>query len=626
MELKVIKAISEADLNELERLLKINDFLHKGMPEYEGYKQNEMLTDMKYEEALSFLREQRALEVSMFAKQTDDNPNIKKASENTLMFMDGIQIVDEIPEIKNVLLMPKFDGCSVGVEIIKSGDYFKVSKAHTRGTDNLNGTRKCQDKTAYIQYVTTNMMKTFNEVIKNKSKDLSIELHYKNVKETGNENKSMKTVIDLHNLDYMLIRGEFVSNNKENTKNENLPSTAVGLAAGALNAKEDKFNEYKDYIDYIPFEIAMIKLLTNGKLIEYIPTQDSALKILKMLKMITYKYYRAPVIDKHYNMENVLTLLEKEIPQPLDGVVYCKRNWTYPLLVEETSKRVNYGKYKWKRHNVKQTKLRSIEYSIGKTGKLTPSFIFDGVAINGKTYKQAKTTFHHIQEFIDDCKNKNINFGNGLVCELELMSDISPQITRIFPQISKVKEPFQQLETCPYCGEKLTVENKTISKQRVINVLCDNQKCKGVLSQKCCDFLKQIGYKGISHKTLENMNYKHFKELYNSKLVKVYKEVGRKEKVVYSPKSATKPKGKVDFDDIMKTMTIKNFLISTSLFTKAKAGAFITSYGLNEMDKLIPNINTEKYTKLVEYLKQKTNYFVKDLTNFIITQYCETEQ
>ena len=349
MELSVIKAIADVDLSELERLLKINDFLHKGMPEYEGYKHDDMLTDMKYEEALSFLREQKSLEVSMNAKTTDDITSTKKANENTLMFMDGIQIVDIIPELKHVILMPKFDGCSVGTEIIKSGDIFKVSKAHTRGTDNLNGTRKCQDKTTYIQAVTTEMMKNINEIISNKKKDLTMELHYKNTSLLGNENKSMKTIIDLHNLDYMLIRGEFVSNNKDNIHNENLPSTAVGLAAGALNAKEDKFNEYKCYIDYIPFEIALLKIFNNGKLIDYIPTQDSALRIMDTLKMISYKTYKVSGIDSGFDMENVLTKMEGEIKQPLDGVVYCKRNWTYPMAVEETSKRVNYGKYKWKR-------------------------------------------------------------------------------------------------------------------------------------------------------------------------------------------------------------------------------------------------------------------------------------
>lgn len=626
METLVIKAIAEVNLNDLERLLKINDFLHKGAPEFEGFKQSEMLTDMKYEEALQFLREQRALEVSIYAKtSTDDVSSSRKANENTLMFMDGIQIVDTIPALKHVLLFPKFDGCSVGAEIIKSNDSFLITKAHTRGTDNLDGTRKCQDKTAYIQEVSKEMMERFNTIITDEKKDLHFELHYKNTSLLGNENRSMKTIIDLHNIDYMLIRGEFVCKDKSLIGKDDLPSTAVGLAAGALNAKEERFNELKQYIDYIPFEIALIKVLANGKIVDYIPTQDSAYKIMLTLNMITYKAVKLSEINENYNMENTLSAYEQDIKQPLDGIVYCRRNWTYPSLVEETSKRVNYGKYKWKRHNVKQTKLRAIEYSIGKTGKLTPSFIFDGVSINGKTYKQAKTTFNHIQEYTDKCIQENKQFGNGLICELELMSDISPQITRIFPAISKIKETIKPLVKCPYCNGDLTIENKIVSKQRVINAICDNPKCLGVLSQKCCDFLKQIGYKGISYKTLENMKYKHFADLYNAKLITEYRDVAKKEKIIYSANSVkkqlNKQNSKQNFDDIMKTLTIKNFLISTSLFTKAKVGSFINSMKLNEMDNLIENIGTDKYKEFVDYLRTKTSYFIKDLTTFIISHY-----
>ena len=263
MEERIVKAIAEVDLNEIERLLKISDFLHKGMPSYGGYTQNQMLTDMKYEEALSFLKEQRALEIVINDKPITDDKDKRKMKEETLMFMDGIQIVDAIPSLKHVILMPKFDGCSVGCEMVKVGDTFKISKAHTRGCDNLEGNRKCQDKTSYLQTVSTELMERINKVITNKSLNLQLNLHYKDSKLIGNENVSKRIVIDLHNIDYMLVRGEFVSNDKNNINNDKLPSTAVGLAAGALNAKEDKFNEYKPFINYIPFEIALLKL-RNG--------------------------------------------------------------------------------------------------------------------------------------------------------------------------------------------------------------------------------------------------------------------------------------------------------------------------------------------------------------------------
>lgn len=625
MELKVVKAIAECDLNELERLIKISDLLHKGVPEYMGYTQDDMLTDIKYEEAVNFLKEQRKLEIAVNTKHEEkDKETNYKASKNTLMFMDGIQIVNTIPEIKHAILMPKFDGCSVGCEITRANDEFILTKAHTRGADDLNGNRQCQDKTTYLQVITKDMLENMSNIINNNEIDLNINLKYKDINIIGNENKPMKTTIDLHQLDYLLIRGEFVSNDKANSKNPYLPSTAVGLAAGALNGKEDRFNEYKDYINYIPFEIALLRTYDKENDItnEYIPTQESTIKILHKLKMIDYKICKES-IDETYNMESLLQTFESLLKQPLDGVVYCNVNWTYPMAVEETSKRVNYGKYKWKRHNIKQTKLMDIEYSIGKTGKLTPSFIFNATNINGKNYSKAKTTFNHIQEFIDICKKYRKSFGIGLVCELELMSDISPQITKIYPQISHIDKAITLIDTCPYCNGKLAIEDKTTAKQRIINITCNNDKCCGVLSQKCADFLKQIGYKGISNKTLENMEYSNFQQLYNDKLKSVYKEVGKKSDIIYSSKSVSKLATKTYFDDIIKTMNIKTFLISTSLFTKQKAATFIKQMKINEYDNLIDNINKKTYDEVRNYLLNKTNYFINDLVNFIINQYAK---
>ena len=214
-------------------------------------------------------------------------------------------------------------------------------------------------------------------------------------------------------------------------------------------------------------------------------------------------------------------------------------------------------------------------------------------------------------------------FGIGLVCELELMSDISPQITKIYPQISHIDKAITLIDTCPYCDEKLTIEDKIVAKQRVININCNNDKCPGVLSQKCADFLKQIGYKGISNKTLENMKYNNFQQLYNDKLISVYKEVGKKTDIIYSSKSVKKLQQKIYFDDIIKSMNIKTFLISTSLFSKQKAAAFIKQMKINDYDNLIENINTNNYNEVRNYLLNETNYFINDLTKFIISQYCK---
>lgn len=612
LELALIEAIDDNDILQLRKYIHICDSLHKGISEINGYTEKDLPSDEKYEEALKQLKEFEQLETIMQSKIIpieDYNPNVNtsmmtdsaKATRNTLIFMDGIQITDTIPNIKNVILMPKFDGCSIGSEFIKIDNEFKISRAHTRGSDNLNGKRQCQDKTEYLQEVSASLLKKLN---KQCNKDIIINITYKDITKIGNENKPLKTEINLKNIDYMIIRGEFVSNDKNNINIETLPHTQVGLAAGAINALTDKFNEYKEYLTYKPFELPLIRTREENKqgdeiINEYIPTQSSALKILKKLSLIDYPYYESEEINNETDMEDLLSTFETEITEPLDGIVYCSKYWTYPNNKNEISTKVNYGKYKWKRHNNKQTRLIDIEYSIGKTGKINPSLILKGVQINNKTYKQAKTTFNHIQEFIDQCKDVNTVFGKGLICNLELKQDISPQITEIYPSASKVEEEIKIIKNCPYCCCKLTKETKQTKKERIINIFCENDECPGVLVQKAKDFFKQIGFKGISEKTLSNSNYKDFEIFYNeideTKKTKLY--------------------------NIFVNMSIGTYLISTSLVTKQKLEGFLNKYDIENNDNMLLLLTSKKGKKLRNDLYNDYGYFINNLTESIINIY-----
>ena len=194
LQIDLAEAIDDNDTDELRRLLNICDMLHKGVGSISGYEEKDMPTDEKYEEAKAAYRDLETLETITHSKVIDIedyNPkgtSIKadnsKATKNALIYMDGIEITEHIPELNNVILMPKFDGCSVGVEIIKSGKEFIITRAHTRGTDNLNGKRQCQDKTEYLKDVSQNMINNMNKVIKSIKKP-EIKITYKDMELIG---------------------------------------------------------------------------------------------------------------------------------------------------------------------------------------------------------------------------------------------------------------------------------------------------------------------------------------------------------------------------------------------------------------------------------------------------------
>lgn len=605
---RLVTAISDENIEELNKLIIICDYLHKGMPEYEydnnRYTIKDLPSDIKYEEAKETLKRLQELNITMMLPQMKNSKNeTDQMNQNVIMFMDGIQITSTIPEIYNCILMPKFDGCSLGVELIKYNETWVVNRAHTRGNDDLAGKRRCQDKTELLSKVFD--LSNFNEILKSiTDEDTKFELKYKDTSIVGNNNPVLETIIDINELTKICIRGEFVAKNKDN----DLEMTPVGISAGCLNSIDYK---HAEYLTFIPFEIT--KLFIDETY--FIPTQECALRFMKKYKLIEYTSLKLKKIDDNMNMEKILQKFESILSNPLDGIVYCNSDWTYPNTIDETSNKVNYGKYKWKRTNIRQTKLIDIQYSIGKTGKLTPSFIFDTVMINNKNYTKAKTSFKQIEEFY-----KVTKLHRGTICDLELKSDISPYICTVYETDNETDEYLEKITHCPYCNSLLKYEMK---KDESVTVTCVNDLCKGVLVEKCADFIKQIHYSGISSVTIfkifDDSDDYDFEKLYEEKLQS--KEhlsvVGRKDKIIYSPKSMKQRMQnatKQSFDNIIINIDSDTFLICLSLYTKAQ----LTKINYGEKNTMLYCLKNN-----IEYRALLTDkgYFIDNLINFIEKKY-----
>ena len=625
---RIRKAIVDNDADEIERLLIICDLLHKGLPVYnsgdETYTEKDIPSDQLYEEARAKLKQLRTLDIAM---TTPDKESItdkiqKRRQDSVLMFMDGIQAPIVVPSIEDVILMPKFDGCSVGVELVRQQtNNFIISFAHTRGSDSLTGKRRCQDKTELIQQVFN--LDKFNECIRQPK---TFTLAYKDETQLGNNNPCLTTTINLDEIDKIVLRGEFVNGDRNK-----LPTgimTNIGLAAGTINSDVP---QYVDYLTFQPFEISSMttRHVNNDDTIttvNYIPSQLSAITFMKLYGLITYPLINLKHIDEKTNMEKIYNYFLSKCQQPLDGVVYCQSMWTYPKSVDESAKRVNYGKYKWKPHNAKHSIVIGVDYTIGKTGRIVPTVLFNPVAINDKNYNKSKTTFTKLKEFgmvdqqLQSTTGETTNvFGVGLICEIELRQNITPYIANVYPDESTISEPIYIPSICPFCGKSL--KWSTSSK----DLVCSNDECQGVNIERVCDFLKQIGYKGVKSKTcyalgLYNGEDNHkFNLLYTTKLHKEIIESGVavRRSIRYKATSAnTKSKtgDNNDFDNIISNITLGDFLIAISMFTKKKCDDWITSNKLSRSMKLIEFLKGD-----ITPLETASgyNFFINDVINTI---------
>jgi DNA ligase (NAD+) len=105
------------------------------------------------------------------------------------------------------------------------------------------------------------------------------------------------------------------------------------------------------------------------------------------------------------------------------------------------------------------TLVRSVEFSVGRTGALTPFAVLEPVFVGGVTV--SKVTLHNI----DDVHRKDVRAGDTAI--VRRAGDVIPQLVAVIPEKRPQPAPPQvELpETCPVCGSKvLRVEGEAVAR------------------------------------------------------------------------------------------------------------------------------------------------------------------
>lgn len=110
----------------------------------------------------------------------------------------------------------------------------------------------------------------------------------------------------------------------------------------------------------------------------------------------------------------------------------------------------------------KETVLRQIEISVGRTGVLTPTAVFDPVQLAGTTVSRA--TLHNQ----DNITQKDIRLGDIVV--VRKSGDIIPEVVMVKSH-GPDSVPYRMPDTCPSCGEK-AVREEGEAALRCVNPFC----------------------------------------------------------------------------------------------------------------------------------------------------------
>ena len=146
----------------------------------------------------------------------------------------------------------------------------------------------------------------------------------------------------------------------------------------------------------------------------------------------------------------------------IDGAVIKVNNLTQREMLGATAKYPKWAvAFKYPPEE-KETTLLSIEITVGRTGVLTPTAIFEPITLAGTTVSRAVL---HNQDFIDE---KDIRIGDRIL--VRKAGEIIPEVLRCVSHSADSK-PYRIPDVCPSCGEPVIQEGEQAA-LRCVNPLC----------------------------------------------------------------------------------------------------------------------------------------------------------
>lgn len=223
----------------------------------------------------------------------------------------------------------------------------------------------------------------------------------------------------------------------------------------------------------------------------------------RLEKLDEWGFETVPRVGDGETVEDTIKILD-EINEthiyPIDGYVFRFESQKYYNSLGNTDHHFR-GAMAFKFYDDEyETELKDIEWSMGRTGILTPVAIFKPIEIDGTIVERA--SLHNVSVMIETLGERPEQNQHIWVIK---SNQIIPQIVRA----AKNDIPHDHTLPgtpmhCPCCGK----ETKLIwSDTGVANLYCTNSACEGKLSNRIDHYLgkKGLDVKGISMATIEKL-------------------------------------------------------------------------------------------------------------------------
>lgn len=248
------------------------------------------------------------------------------------------------------------------------------------------------------------------------------------------------------------------------------------LAAGFLKLKEDDRTK-NHYLKFFPYDV-------RGLLVE---TEEEKFRLLERLgfSMMPWSVVKndASATEIYFSFQKNRNAYDYEI----DGVVFRANSLREQMRLGETAHHPRYAiAYKFQGESA-QTKLVAVEWSVARSGLITPIAIVEPVFVSGASI--ARASLHNVGIFYQ------LDLREHSLVEINRRGGVIPYLERV---LSKKGAPLLVPDRCPSCQGPVVIERDFL--------FCQNSSvCEEVVVAKLVHFCHVVGIEGLGDKIIRRL-------------------------------------------------------------------------------------------------------------------------
>lgn len=226
-----------------------------------------------------------------------------------------------------------------------------------------------------------------------------------------------------------------------------------------------------------------------------VSSQDEALNFIESLGL--------PVNQEHTQLQDVDDILHyieryqeerQGLPYDIDGIVIKANEFSIQEQAGFTARSPRWAiAYKFPAEEAETTVL-SIDWTVGRTGVVTPTAIMEPVLLDGSTVQRA--TLHNV----DMIQKKDVRPSDQVL--IRKAGDIIPEVIRVlFDKRPEGSRPYTIPTYCPVC------ESDLVHLEEEVALRCVNPQCPAQVVEKMIHFVSRnaMNIEGIGEKVVRQL-------------------------------------------------------------------------------------------------------------------------